>query len=66
MTSFSLTAAANVLAPAYYLLQAQGYQVRYDAKMDLWIAEKEGVHLSAYDSIMLCGLAYIHEHKGEN
>ncbi|MBB4602975.1 hypothetical protein HNQ93_003742 [Hymenobacter luteus] len=55
MAPSSLTAVANVLAPAYYLLQAQGYQVRYDAEMNLWIAEKDGVHLSAHDSIMLRG-----------
>lgn len=63
---FSLSAAGNVCPPAYYLLEAQGYQVRYSAKSDLWTAEKEEVRLVAHDIIQLCGLAYIYDHKGEN
>jgi hypothetical protein len=61
-----LSAAANVLAPAYYALREKGYHVHYDKERDWWIAEKEAIRLVAYNSIELCGLAYVHETKGEN
>lgn len=60
----TLAAASDVLAPAYYVLLEKGYEVRYDQQTDWWTAEKDGVHLSAYDPIQLCGIAYIYEAKG--
>jgi len=61
-----LSAATNVLAPAYYLLRERGYHVYFVKEHDWWIAEKEDVRLVAYNAIELCGIAYIYESKGEN
>ncbi|MDU0372512.1 hypothetical protein ACFPAF_19080 [Hymenobacter endophyticus] len=60
-----LSAASNVLAPAFYVLQEKGYQVYFDKKQDWWVAMKGDVQLIGYSTIELCGLAYIHEAKGE-
>jgi hypothetical protein len=63
--TYGLSAAGNVLAPAYYLLQAQGYAVAYDETQEWWLAEKAGAVFIAYSTIELCGLVFIHEQKGE-
>ena len=60
-----LSAASNLLAPAYYLLVEQGFSVRYESAQSWWIAEKDDIRLLAYDPIELCGLAFIQEKKGE-
>ncbi|AII53140.1 hypothetical protein N008_14300 [Hymenobacter sp. APR13] len=62
----SLSAAANVLAPAYYLLLERGYAVFHEKESDLWVAQKDGLRLLGYSTIELCGLAYIHEMKGND
>ncbi|MET4108250.1 hypothetical protein [Hymenobacter sp. UYP22] len=60
-----LSAASNVLAPAFYVLEEKGYQVHFNREQDWWVAEKDGVQLIGYSTIELCGLAYIYEMKGE-
>jgi hypothetical protein len=60
-----LSAATNVLAPAFYVLEEKGYQVHFDKQHDWWVAKKDGVKLIGYSTIELCGLAYIYEAKGE-
>ncbi|WP_460620149.1 hypothetical protein [Hymenobacter ruber] len=61
----TLSAANNVLAPAFYLLQEQGYAVSYDATQEWWIARKGELRFLAYSTIELCGLIYIYEQKGD-
>lgn len=61
----TLSAASNLLAPAYHLLLEKGYAVTYDPEMDWWTAEKGGVRLGAYDPLQLCGVAYVYEAKGD-
>lgn len=61
-----LSAAANVLAPAYYLLLEKGYTVQYDPTSEWWTAEKAGVRLGAYDPLQLCGVAYVYEARGND
>ncbi|MFD2718595.1 hypothetical protein ACFST9_07700 [Hymenobacter monticola] len=62
----TLVAASNVLAPAYYVLKAQGYDVAFDAVREWWTATKGESKFLAYSTIELCGLIYIHEHKGDD
>ncbi|MGI4885474.1 MAG: hypothetical protein ACRYFR_11000 [Janthinobacterium lividum] len=62
----ALVAAANVLAPAFCLLKAKGYEVRFDLHHSWWVAEKSDVELITDSTIELWGLAYIHESKGTN
>lgn len=62
----TLSAAANVLAPAFYLLQEQGYTVAYEPAQEWWTATKGDLYFIAYSTIELCGLIYIHEQKGNN
>ncbi len=61
----TLVAASNVQAPAFYLLQEQGYSVAYDTGREWWVATKGHLQFLAYSTIELCGLVYIHEHKGD-
>jgi hypothetical protein len=61
-----LSGAANVLAPAFYVLEEKGYRVYYAKEQDWWVAENSDVHLIGYSTIELCGLAYIYEAKGNN
>ncbi|MBD2716536.1 hypothetical protein KBK19_15950 [Microvirga sp. STR05] len=60
-----LAAAGNVLAPAYHVLQEKGYQVSFDKEHDWWVARKAGIQLIGYSTLELCGLAYMHEAKGQ-
>ncbi|RTQ47903.1 hypothetical protein EJV47_18480 [Hymenobacter gummosus] len=59
-----LAAASNVLAPAYYALREQGFEVLYDAEQQWWTARKGKLEVLAYDPIELCGLVYILQCKG--
>ncbi|WBO82926.1 hypothetical protein [Hymenobacter yonginensis] len=61
-----LSAASNVLAPAFYLLEEKDYKVSFVKEQNWWIAQKGDIQLTCYSTLELCGLAYIHEAKGDN
>jgi hypothetical protein len=61
-----LSAASNVLAPAFYLLEEKGYKVSFVKDQNWWIAQKGDIQLTGYSTLELCGLAYIYEAKGDN
>jgi len=64
----SLSAAANVLVPAYLVLQSKGYQVSrlQTEETEFWIAEGNGHRFVADSTIDLLGVIAVYEARGEN
>ena len=63
-----ITAAGNVLVPAYLALRARGYRVSRELigkeQTEFWVAVKSGERFSAEDPLALLGLVALHETRG--
>lgn len=64
----SLSAAGNILVPAYLVLQSKGYCVTRKERdnMEVWIAESNGLRFEADSTIELLGVVSVYEARGES
>ncbi len=61
---FRIAAASNVLIPIYYLLNEKGFTLNRTDRG--WAAENEEAKFIAEDLMLLAGLIYLWEHKGDD
>ncbi|MBL7808711.1 MAG: hypothetical protein JNN28_12900 [Saprospiraceae bacterium] len=61
---FYLASASNTLPPIYYLLKEKGYTIRVENTF--WVAENETTNFCSEDLLMLAGLVFLYENKGED